>query len=231
MLNMAADPPVTLIGALSVLPGLTQALAPDLLTQTGAILTTAGATQAAPIETETARSSATIHGIMNSVLNIVTMLKAGVINDLVPGVMTGSHVTLIRIIVLHAMPARVILSGIIALHAAPAVLTGPLTKPNGPVHKILAGRVVPQPSAAILFRINSISTSGLQKMNNLKGITNVLMAHGIKDARRLNLPGEGKLQIEHSPRQKYGTSPACLMGAFLKDRARHNVEMNSSGRK
>jgi len=72
MLNMAADLPATartVIGALSVLLTVTQALALDLLTQTGAILTTAGATLTVPIEMEPAQSSATIHDIMSNVLN------------------------------------------------------------------------------------------------------------------------------------------------------------------
>jgi len=235
MLNMAADPPATartVIGALSVLPTVTQALALDLLTQTGATLTTAGATLTVPIEMEPAQSSATIHDIMNNVLNFVTIIKAGVINDLAPGVMTRSHATLMRIIVLRAIltGSQVILNGIIALHAALMVLTGLLTELSGLIHKILAGRVALRGSTAILFRINSLSTSGHQKMSSLKGITNVLMARSIKDARRLNLTGEVKLLTGRNPRLKNGMSPVYLTGVFSKDLARPNVEMPSSGR-
>jgi len=218
ILNMTADPQATartVIGALSVLPTVTQALALDLLTQTGAILTTAAATLTVPIEMEPAQSSATIHDIMNNVLNFVTIIKAGVINDLAPGVMTRSHATLMRIIVLRA---------------ALMVLTGLLTELSGLIHKILAGRVALQGSTAILFRINSLSTSGHQKMSSLKGITNVLMARRIKDARRLNLTGEVKLLTGRNPRQKNGMSLVYLTGVLSKDLARPNVEMLSSGR-
>src|SRR6266550_2926630 len=218
MLNMAADPPATartVIGGLSVLLTVTQALALDLLTQTGAILTTAGATLTVPIEMEPAQSSATIHDIMNNVLNFVTTIKARVINDLAPGVMTRSHATLMRII---------------ALHAVLMVLTGLLTELSGLIHKILAGRVALRGSTAILFRINSLSTSGHQKMSSLKGITNVLMARSIKDARRLNLTREVKLLKGRNPRQKNGMLLVYLTGVFSKDLAQPNVEMPSSGR-
>jgi len=235
MLNMAADPPATartVIGALSILPTVTQALALDLLTQTGAILTTAGATLMVPIEMEPAQGSATIHDIMNNVLNFVTMIKAGVINDLAPDVMIRSHATLTRIIVLRAMltGSQVILNGIIALHAALMVLTGLLTELSGLVHKIPAGRVALRGNTAILFRINSLSTSGHQKMSSLKGITNVLTARSIKDARRLNLTREVKLLKGGNPRQKNGMSLVYLTGVFSKDLAQPNVEMPSSGR-
>ena len=237
MLNMAAGPPATartMIGALSVLPTVTQALALGLLTQTGAILTTAGATQTVPIEMEPAQSSATIHEIMNNVLNFVTTIKAGIINGLAPGVMTRSHATLMGIIVLRAMltGSQVILNGIIALHAALMVLTGLLTELSGLIHKILAGRVALQGSTAILFRINSLSTSGHQKMSSLKGITNVLMARGSKNAQRFNLTrGRGvKLLRGRNPRQKNGMSLVYLTGVFSKDLARPNVKMPSSGR-
>jgi len=181
---------------------------------------------------EPAQSSATIHDIMNNVLNFVTIIKAGVINDLAPGVMTRSHATLMRIIVLRAIltGSQVILNGIIALHAALMVLTGLLTELSGLIHKILAGRVALRGSTAILFRINSLSTSGHQKMSSLKGITNVLMARSIKDARRLNLTGEVKLLTGRNPRLKNGMSPVYLTGVFSKDLARPNVGMPSSGR-
>src|SRR2546421_8366011 len=237
MLNMAVDPPATartMIGALNVLPTVTQALALDPVTQTGAVLTTAGATLTVPIEMEPAQSSATIHDIMNNVLNFVTTIKAGVINGLAPGVMTRSHATLMGIIVLRAMltGSQVILNGIIALHAALIVLTGLLTELSGLIHKILAGRVALQGSTAILFRINSLSTRELQKMNNLKGITNVLMARSIKDAQRFNLTrGRGvKLLRGTGPRQKNGMSLAYLTGVFSRDLARPHTEMPSSGR-
>lgn len=213
MLNMAADLLATgrtVIEVLSVLPTLMQALALDLLTQTGAILTTAGATLMVPIEMEPARGPATTHDIMNNVLNFVTMIKAGVINDLAPGVMTHSHATLTRIIVLRAMltVSQVILNGIIALHAALMDLTGLLTDLSGLAHKIPAGRVDLRRSAAIPSSINRISTRGLQKMNNLRGITNVLMARGSKNAQRFNLTrGRGvKLLRGTGSRQKNGMS-------------------------
>src|ERR1051326_5422234 len=143
MLNMAADPLATgrtMIEVLSALPTLIQAPAPDLLTQTGAILTIAEATKATkatraipkvPIEMEAARGRATIHDIMNRVLNFVTMIKAVVIKGLVPGVLSSSHGTLTRIIVLPVMVARVILKGIIDLLVTLVVLTSPLTASIG----------------------------------------------------------------------------------------------------
>jgi hypothetical protein len=144
MLNMAAGPLATgrtMIEVLGALPILMQAPAPDLLTQTGAILTTVVATRAtpkAPIEMEPARGPETIHDIMNRVLNFVTMSKAVAINDLVPGDLSSSHGTLTRIIVLRAMVARGILNGIIALLATLVVLTGPLTAWSGLMNNILA---------------------------------------------------------------------------------------------
>lgn len=184
MLNMAADPLATgrtMIEVLSALPTLTRAPAPDLLTQTGAILTIAEATRATPkvpIEMEAARGPVTIHDIMNRVLNFVTMIKAVVINDLVPGVLSSSHGTLTRIIVLRVMAARVILNGIIALLVTLVVLTDRHTERGGLMKNILACGVVPRHSAAIPLRTKSISTSGNQKTSSLKGITNVLMVRG-----------------------------------------------------
>ena len=172
-----------------------------------------------PIEIEPAQSSA-------------TMIKAGVINDLAPDAMTRSHATLTRIIVLRAMltGSQVMLNGIIALHAALMALTGLLTELSGLVHKIPAGKVALRGSTAILFRINSLSTSGHQKMSSLKGITNVLMARSIKAALRLNLTGEAILPTGPGPRQNNGMSLVYQTGVFSRDLVWPNVEMPSSGR-
>jgi len=235
-LKMIAGPPATVrtvSGVLSVVPTVTQALTLDPSTQTGAILMTVGAILMVPIEMEPVRVCATMHDIMNNVLNFGAMSRAGAINDLTPGVMTGSHLTLTRTIVPHAMlsGSRVILSGTIALHATLMVLIDPLIKLSGLIHKILAGRAVLRRSAVILFRANGISTSGHQKMNSLKGTTNVLMARSIKDARQVNLTGGAKLLTGPNPRQKNSMSLAYPMGVFSKDPARYSVKTLSSGRK
>ena len=230
---MAADPLATgrtMIEVLSALPILTQAPAPDLLTQTGAILTIAEATKATratpkvPIEMVAARGRATIHDIMNRVLNFVTMIKAVVINGLAPGVLSSSHGTLTRIIVLRAMVARVILKGIIDLLVTLVVLTRPLTASIGLKNNILACGVVPGHSEAIPLRTKSISTSGNQKTRSLKGITNVLMVRGSKNAQRFNLTRGRGLKLPN------GMSRVWLTGVFSRDLVRPNVKMLSSGR-
>jgi len=193
---------------------------------------TAAATLMVPIETELARGSAIIHDVMNNVLNFETMIKAGAIKGAAPGVMTGSHVTLTRIIVLRAMlsGSQVILSGISALHATLMVLAGPLTRLSGLVRKILVGRAARRRSGAALIRINSISTSWHHKMSSLKGTTNVSIDRSSKDARRIDLTAGVRLLTGSDPRRKNGMSLAYPMDVFSRDLARYSVERPSSGR-